>query len=119
MNNVVRKRGRPPKARHDALRDQAASDLASCQDVWVRVETAKRQRPDLSRDSICELLVKQAKRAKERAPRRYKEVLASQKYLFNRNSFRRLYYRADALVQSDPRLAEYCETEVKRRMKES
>lgn len=120
MNNVVRKRGRPPKAREDTLADQAASDLASLQDVWVRVQTAKRQRPDLSVKSICPVLVREALRQKERAPKVVKEMLvASQKYLFNADSFRRLYYRADALVKSDPRLAEYCETEVERRMKES
>jgi len=117
MNNVVRKRGRPPKARKDALADQAASDLASLQDVWVRVETAKRQRPTLSIKRICSVLVSEACRARKRAPKIIREeLLRSQKYLFNDDSFRRLYYRADALVQSDPRLAEYCEREVEYRL---
>jgi hypothetical protein len=117
MNNG-RIRGRPRKTLEAKLRDQAASDLASLQNVWIRVQVAKRQRHTLSIKRICELLVEEARRIKQGAPRVVQEGLsASQKYLFDPDSFRRLYYRANALVKSDPAVAHYCKTELSRRLK--
>lgn len=107
-------RGRPRKQRHDQRRDHALASLANL-DVWLMVESKLK---GLSRRSVkraCELIAEEARSTRDNAPKVVREQLEKeQKYLFNPDTLRRCYARADALRLQDPSVADFCEKELAR-----
>jgi hypothetical protein len=74
----IKRRGRPPKSRHELLRDQSRVEQVNL-DVWLMVQAKRKLQPTLSVQRACELLVREVNKRRSQADDELRELKKSGK----------------------------------------